>query len=584
MRKIPKTLRGHLLILLGLAALIVVMTFPTAARVFDSDTFWIPTGDQADAWMKFWDAWYAGLVLRGEADMQRTDLLFYPQGLSLTFHNFSIAHMLLLGGLGSFMPASNAFNLVFLLIIFGVSCASYLYFHYLFKDKWIALLSTIVFSMSPFVLGHAQHPDVGFIATIPLSLYFLHRGLLESRHRLVALSAAITGITAYIGLYIFVCLCITVFMYMLYFAAAHWRDRRFQVSSALFILLALACSLPRIYPMLQSREAFADAMQKTLGPGRGSDVVEYFVNVRHPILEPVYHQLFQLEDAGLELLNTSYLGYTVLILIIAGLALPRYRRLMVPWLILICPFLLLRLGSILTIGGRQHPNIPLPKRFLDALVPGVFEGFHTSDHFQMGVLLPLAVLAGYGVLALRHRLSARHRPALALICMALIACEYYQPIEARIVPKEQLAFLETLNGEPGSIRIINAPFGRGNSKNYLLYQTFNGFPQVEGLISRTPASAYDYIDANPILSEWRRNRDVFCSDEYMDGFEVSVDIFLEAIDDLENDGFSHVVFHPNLGHGFSIRKSFEAAEPIYSDAYVSIYRLSNLRASCPGRA
>lgn len=582
MRKIPKTLRGHLLILSGLTALIVVMTFPTAARVFDSDTFWIPTGDQADAWMKFWDAWYAGLVLRGEADMQRTDLLFFPQGLSLTFHNFSIAHMLLLGGLGSFMPASNAFNLVFLLIVFGVSCASYLYFHYLFNDKWIALLSTIIYSMSPFVLGHAQHPDVGFIATMPLSLYFLHRGLLESRHRLVALSAAIAGLTAYIGLYIFVCLCIAVFMYMVYFAAARWQDRRYQVSIALFILVASACSLPRIYPMLQSREAFADAMQKTLGPGRGSDVVEYFVNLRHPILEPAFRQLFPLDYATLELLNTSYLGYTVLILIIAGLALRRYRRLMLPWLILICPFLLLRLGSILTIGGRQHLNIPLPKRFLDALAPVVFEGFHTSDHFQMGVLLPLAVLAGYGVLALRQSISARFQPALPLLCIALVAFEYYQPVEPRIVPKEQLAFLDVLNDEPAPVRIINAPFGRGNSKNYLLYQTFHGFPQVEGLISRTPRSAYGYIDANPILSEWRRNRDVICSNDYEGGFGLAADKYLAALDQLEADGFSHVVFHPNLGHGFSIRKSFDKAAPIYSDAYASIYRLSNLRDSCPG--
>ncbi len=582
MRKIPSTARGHLLVLLGLAALIVVMTFPTAAHVFTSDKFWLPTGDQADAWMKFWDAWYAGLVLRGEADIQHTDLLFFPHGVSLTFHNFSIAHMLLLGGLQSLMPQSNAFNLVFLLIIFAVSCASYLYFHYLFKDKWIALLSTIVFSMSPFVLGHAQHPDVGFVAIIPLSLYFLHRGLLEGRQRLVAVSAVLTGISAFIGLYIFVCLCIAVFMYLLYFAGARWRDRRFLASVTLFILLASASSLPRIYPMLQSRGAFADAMQKTLGPGRGSDLYEYFLNLRHPVLEPLYRQLFQLEDAALELLNTSYLGYTILILILVGLARPLCRRQMVPWLILIGPFLLLRLGSILTIGGHQYPSIPLPKRFLDSLVPGVFEGFHTSDHFHMGVLLPLAVLAGYGALTLRQRFSARYQPALLLFCLALVAFEYYQPAEPRIVPKEQLAFLETLNAEPGQVRLINAPFGRGNSKNYLLHQTLNGFPQVEGLVSRTPPSAYDYIGANAILNQWNLNREVICSDDYENGFGLPVAEYLAALDQLEADGFSHVVFHRNLGHGFSIRKSFDAAEPMYADDYVAIYRLSDLRDSCHG--
>jgi len=319
-------------------------------------------------------------------------------------------------------------------------------------------------------------------------------------------------------------------------------------------------------------------------PAFRSDLYEYFVNLRHPLLEPLFRQIFQAGEGSTHLLSRSFLGYTVLILIAIGFVRPGSRRKMTPWLILLAPFLILRLGDFLTVGGRQYLDVPLPKHFLDTLVPGVFEGFHTSDHFQIGLLFPLAVLACFGAQTLQQVFSARHFQALVLLCIALVAFEYYQPVLPRIIPKEQFTFLEALKDEPDNVRIINAPSGRGNSKNYLLYQSLSSFPQAEGLISRTPSAAYDYIRANAILDQWHRNREVICSNEYLNGFGMSEALYLAALDQLEKDGFSHVVFHPSLGHGFSIRKSFHPAQPFYSDDNVSIYRLDDLRASCPSQA
>jgi len=559
------------------------MTFPTIVYVFNTEVFWLPTGYHSDTWMKFWDAWYGWRVLAGEADIRHTDLIFFPQGLSLRFHSFSFTHMMLFGGLQRFLPASNAYNVVYLFNIAAVCLSAYLYLRYLFREKRIALLGTVIVGMSPFVIGHPQNPDLGFIATIPLSLYFLHRGLQEGRVRFIAGSAVLTGLTAYIGLYVFVCLCLAVFMVLLFFSIAKWRAAKFWISAALFAAIIGVALAPRAYSTLRNRQEFAESMEKWRGKNIGGDLYEYFINARHPVLEPVFRKLFQLDNSSPILYNTSYLGYTTLILTALGLARRRYRRKMIPWLLLLCPFLLLRLGSVLTINGEQFPEILLPKRILDEIAPGVFQAFHTVDHFQMGVLFPLAVLACYGAMAVMHRLQGRRR-AVIVFCIAMVAFEYYQPVEERVIPDEQLAYLKVLKAEPEPVRIINAPFGRGNSKYYLFYQAQNGFPQVEGLVSRTPAYAYDYIRANAILNQWHLNRDVICSEDYENGFGLAVELYLEALDQLEADGFSHVVFHRNLGHGLSIHKSFDAAEPIYADDYVSIYRMSNLRQSCPGRA
>ena len=79
---------------------------------------------------------------------------------------------------------------------------------------------------------------------------------------------------------------------------------------------------------------------------------------------------------------------------------------MLPWLMLIAPFLLLRLGSVLTINGLQT-GILLPKHYLDKAFPAVFEAFHATDLFQAGALLPLAVLSCYGLIAILKSISAR---------------------------------------------------------------------------------------------------------------------------------------------------------------------------------
>ena len=49
------------------------------------------------------------------------------------------------------------------------------------RNKWIALAGAIVFGLSPYVVSRPQHPEVMFIATIPLALYAFDRGVEERR-------------------------------------------------------------------------------------------------------------------------------------------------------------------------------------------------------------------------------------------------------------------------------------------------------------------------------------------------------------------------------------------------------------------
>lgn len=573
-----RSIHSHRHFIVVVCILLVVMTYPTIIYVFNTEVFWLPI-DSGDIWNEFWSAWHFRLLLAGQASITHTDHLFFPQGLSLAYQGYNILHMITFSLFQSVMPASNAYNLTYLLIIFSAALSAYIYLRYLFKNNWAALFGSIVFGFCGFIVGRPMHPNSVLLATLPLSLYFLHRAFLEMRLRHTLMSALLIGVTAFIGLYVFVCLLMTVGAYIFYFAMANWRKRGYWRRVAIVLAFAATFGVLRVYPMLTDVEDLGGVLDKTSGKEQENDLLQFFINYENPfynrlITNRVTSALVKLPDPGRW--NTSYLGYVPLLLIGLGLLSRRRRRDMLPWLALLIPFLLLRLGSALTINGRVFENVLLPKHYLDQMVPVVFEAFYAPDHFQVGALFPLAVLSCFGLQAVLDRVPTKRRKTVVLLLIALLAIEYYRrPPQARIVPNEETAFLEWLAGEEeSSIRLINLPMNRGNSKQYLFYQTLSGYPQVEGLATRTPPSAYGYIEGNRILNSWWQKTSIVC-------VESNLDEFLAALDRLIADGFSHVVLHHRLLKPDTIEHGFAGIDAAHTDAYVSIFRIGSLRDRCP---
>lgn len=577
MSKLARALRVHRHFLLVVTVLLVIMTFPAILYVFKTDVFWVPV-NSGDVWITFWNAWYFKSLVAGHADFYFTDMLFYPDGLSLVYHNFTVPHMVVFAALQLLMPASNAFSVTYLLTILSVTVAPYVYLNYLFKDRWLSLFGAIIFGFSGYVVGRPQNPGSAFLVALPIALYFNHRALLERRISFSLISGVLTGATVFADLYIFVCLLMMMGSYVVYFATLQWREKCYWRHIVTLVLVIGTVSSFHLFQLLRDSGSLNNVLDKTSGHEKENDLLQYFINYENPIFNRLITNrlttsIVQLPDPGRW--NTAYLGYVPLILIFTGLLQARYRRRMLPWLILILPFLVLRLGSILTINGQQAPIIHLPKYYADQVVPMMFKAFHETDHFQIGLLLPLAVLSCYGLMSILERLSGVKKTRLILVLIALLAVEYFRtPPGGRIVEPEEIQFLSWLSNEDADeVRLINLPMNRGNSKQYLLHQTLSEFPQVEGLARRTPPSAYDYIRANLLLNAWHNRESLACTEENRDKY-------LEAVAQLSDDGFSHVVMHYSLLKPDTIEHSFSGLEPAYEDDFVAIYRVSVLPEAC----
>lgn len=338
--------------------------------------------------------------------------------------------------------------------------------------------------------------------------------------------------------------------------------------------------------MLQQREALEEAWDYYGGGQSHNDLLAHVTSYRHPVLGPLARELLQPPPNTLPNTSFSYLGFLPLALLVAGLRNRETRSMMLPWLGLLSVFLILRLGSTLQINGTVvfEGILLLPKYYLDLWFPALFRPLDLTQFYMAGAQFPWAVLSCYGLIALRKPFPAfkQRRHILALIL--IVAFEYFVPVQMEFVDpisgnpisEERLAYLDWLKQTgDDDIALVNLPLDRANSKLYLFYQSLGGYPQTEGGISRTPDSAYDYIRANAVLRTWYENRPTNCVLDDRDDYVAGISQLLE-------DGFTHVVHHYGFYYWERHIEDFRYVDPVYSDDYVSIYRLTDLRASCQG--
>ncbi len=513
--------RWQMVVFLGYLLAGIVFTWPLVLHL---DTHVIQKGAiPVDAGQNIWNLWWVRQSLLTGSNPYLTRYLFYPEQINLFWQTLGLPNALLvlpiLLGAGPLV----AFNTL-ILLSFGLGG----YFAYrlgraVLTDRIAALVVGFVFTCTP----HHMQPLLGgaleivAIQWIPLYVLLLMRALKRQTVPSVLGAALLLTVTTlashYYGLFCAVYTLLHVVLAAI--LVAPWQhdqqpeDRRPGIgdrghlsakrsernalersnartlersNAASYRLLMIGVAIAGIWfitllPFVWDREMLQAAAPEdwyTRQLFHSTALVDFLgLNVLHPLWGAAATRWGQmLHPFGVEIGAAP--GLVVYALLIYGCW--RYWRTVWPWLVLAIGMLILSMGPELKIGS-EPTGVPLPFRLLDAFEP--FRNSSRPSRFVALMMLPVSVLAGYGMQALRERWCHR-RSVVAGLVVGVLVCELIvAPWPMMPIQVDPLYAALNVYQAPGAV--IELP-PRTNDSQYMLNQLCHGRPLVGGYLARTP--------------------------------------------------------------------------------------------------
>ena len=547
---------NNILVLIAYALLTLIMTWPVIGRLGTH----IP-GSEGDAWEHLWTArWMRDAILGGQSIFY-TDLIFYPQGTLLTSHNIAWANIAMWLPLQIAVGEATAYSLMMLAVYVLNGFAVFLLAKELIRSQAAAFVAGLIGAFWPFILSHHNSPNLSLIAFVPLAMLYLKRTLERQRIRealLAALFVALIGIARWqmlvlsgvlIGLF-FVCLLLN---------HREYRTRRAAGLTLLALAVAALIMLPLLLPPALDQITRVNADEIFTSDGSQSDLLAYLVPNRfHPWWGQAVFERFY-GNFGINQFSVAFIGYMVVILAVIGMV-KRWRKARF-WLLVTSVYVLLALGPALLVNGRVV--LPLPYSWLDDLF--LFRIIRDPDRFNAILVIPVAMLAGLGVVAIREgfRLSRRRSTLIIAVVTIFILFEYAvrYPTYAMAVPE----WYYQLAQEEDDFAILDLPMQtRVHDEHYMHYQFEHGKPLVGGKISRPPAEAYAFINSVPFLRSVRKDP----------APPEDIVRFSEQFALLEQAGVRYLILHKNrLGEQqLAAWRAWLGLAPLHEDEELVVYQ------------
>jgi len=497
--------------------LTIAMTWPLVRRL---NTHLPGHGD--DLLVRYWNRWWIKRKLAQGGDLFYTDMIFYPTGVNLLYHNIAWANIALWLPLEPLVGGIVAFNLIYLLNLFLCAIGMYALARYLTRSTAAALAAGLVYAFWPYRLFEIDHSNLIAVQWLPLFLLCSIRVVREERKfrhaTLAALFLVLTGYTRW-QLLVFAAIVSAVYgLYSLTFERRLWNPRvilAFVVMGA----VSLALMAPALYPLVRAqltRQHPEDLFVPSL-ISKQTDLLAYVVPPHNHPLDGLFKGLVYAKSYTRAWYSNAYLGYLVIPLLILGAL--KARRMRWFWVGLALVAWLLALGPSLRLNKHIYAGIPLPQVLVKDFLP--IKIMREERRFNILLALPVAALTAYGITFLRDQVRALAKKPLRLLlgrkvlarCMPilfaglmLLMCLDYLQIPMRTFKVEISPFYYSLAKEPKDLALLNLPTGRDRSPYYMLCQTVHGKPIVEGSVARPPREAKAFIEDNPFLAYLRDHR------------------------------------------------------------------------------
>jgi hypothetical protein len=487
-------------------------------------------GRYVDARVFQWNNWWVKRALFEGLDLDYSEVIYAPSGVSLVSHNFNWVSSFLSVPLDLVFGPLVSYNLLFLFTLWGPAYAMALLVRSR-TGRWdAAFVAGLVYGFFPYhVSGNWDgQMNLANIQWLPLFILFLFRALEPAPWRRQVRDALLAGL--FLALSALDCWFFLLFMglwgvlwlaHSLLVEREVWRRPRLWRTLGLLALVgasALALTAPFLFPVLADASGGAlDSAVSYHADDKASDLLAFIVpssdhRLFGPPLRAVYARFYHWRPA--------YLGLVALLLAIYA-AVKRPRRALL-WLLSGLLFASLSLGSTLAINGVSLENVPTPYRLLTGLWPAL-KIVRQANRFNVMVGLALAVLAGLGWAELTARPSSsppwsiRGEPALSAdeaseskglrgggnwavtaLVAALILFDYWStPCPTQ--PGAVSPFYEGLAAAPGDFALLELPLDDFHSRASLYPQTIHGKRLVNGYVARMPPGTLAFTRSQPIV-------------------------------------------------------------------------------------
>ncbi|UCG23149.1 MAG: glycosyltransferase family 39 protein [Chloroflexota bacterium] len=551
-----------LLPFIGYLILAVVLTWPLTSRLSTH----LPDG--TDSLLHYWNGWMTGQALRTGDSPYFTQLLFFPNGLSMVFNNFAWLHIVGWLALRPVVGGVAAYNMVFLLNLAMCGMAAYCLACELIGDRRIALLAGLVYQAWPHRLTQPSHPNLMSTWAIPIFLLFLTRAVKHRRWQDGMWAGLALALVGYVRWQLLIG---AVLVGGLYLLLGLRQDLSRRSASVLALAAATAFTAllpPMILLTTEMNRNPTDLVSASDESAIQTDLLAYVTPASSHFLigdqtESLYERYYEDRDSRRTI--SPYIGLaTIFLLILAIWTGPRRQTL--PWLAIGVLLLLLALGPSLRVAGRSL-DLPMPYDLVRPLVFPIL--LREPDRFNIFLALPTAILAGYGTKQLvAANCSGRRYAQFAMPALAALILIDFLAIPMPLQSAEISPVYEEIAADPGEFAILNLPVDPFKSKPYMYAQTVHGRPIFQGHASRYPAGTFDYLRNQPWLESMMQFDQVPPRQS---------DISRQLIS-LADTGVRFIVLHKaHIEPGYLNKwRYYLAVEPWYEDREVIVYATESL--------
>jgi len=576
-------------VFLAYVLLTLVMTCPV---VIQMDTHLVGDGD--DMWVHYWNGWWVKRALQQGEDIHFTRLLFHPTGVSLLYHNFAWINIALWLVLEPFIGGIAAYNLTFLVHIPLCGLGMFLLVRHLIKSDGAAFVSGLVFAFWPYRMLDTNHPNMISTEGFPLLMLALMR-LIHGRRSLrdgvvAGLLVALIGYTRWQLLILASFMAALYLLYTLVWERELWSWQK-VAGLALTAAVATLLMLPALTPLVReqlARQVPEGIYAFKMRSDRQDLLAFIFPQHQHP-LSSLYDRLLARYTHSRTWYGYSAFPGTVAVgLAVVGAVRRCGQKKVWFWVGLAVLCFVMAVGPYPVFDGVSYTGIPLPYRLIGWLLP--IKLLRYPHRFNALLAVPIAVLAGYGTLALREWLErlrsgdlaehvAEHAvtslPKLAFTgLLGLLILLDYCSIPTSTVPAHVPDFYSALAEEAGDFAIAGLPGDRRNTEFYMFYQTVHARPLLGGHVSRLPPQALEFMSSVPLLE--RTYKKATINTQLPD---VSRQLSL-----LAQAGFRYVVLHKDLALPEQLAEwqSYLVVSPRYEDDEVVVYSTTpSVGLDCP---